>query len=70
MLNCMGIENFFSIFDRQRFTFPLQNCQFLTNLNFENSFVFLFLLAKNHGKLIWSIDKHQVRDFWPKFGKT
>ena len=41
----------FSIFGRQRFTFPLPNCQFLTNLNFENSFVFLIILAKNHKKL-------------------
>ena len=35
----------------QRFLMP--NCQFLTNINFENSFVIRILLAKDNKKLIF-----------------
>jgi len=41
----------FSVDNASRF--PLPNCQFLTNLNFENSFVILISLAKSHKKLIF-----------------
>ena len=58
----------FSIFGLQR-RIPLSNCQFLNNLNFENSLVILISLAKNHGKLMFDIDMHQVVFFFLKLEK-
>ena len=45
----MGKENMFDNASR----FPLPNCQFLFNLNFENSFVIRILLAKDNENLIF-----------------